>query len=480
MDDLTIVMLGKQPYLFKDIPCKVLSFAGTDIIGCIRKINTKYVVFVRTDDIISEKYIDYVYHKISSSEFDSCFINFQIKGNDSIKIPTDEKELNTMLPTYGSYIWSFIFNTSKLLMMIDMPKDKKFDEYVKEVFQKTTCIPEIIYEHVPKKKTIFDKCFCYPDFKNSMKIKNAIYVGKGCSGTFNGYVSWVRNIGKVFSSQYEIYLIHDGLGPRIKDEFEGYFQCIERDPKVNYFCERLLVTYSDYFYPRNLIYTDRNYLFIHGNLSDYPDSRHYYDDVFTDYYAVSKVATERAKGYYPTDTIKTLYNPFVLDQKKIMPHLKLCSAHRTSPIKRTDRIEYMASILDELGIPYTWNFFTDVRENTNHNGLIYRSRVVNPFPYIADSDYFVLFSDSEALPYSIVEALSLHRKVVVTPLPAFFELGVKDGENAFVIPFDYFEEKNKKKLIDIIWKMYREIGYNDFEYEFDSDLYSGYHDIFLS
>ena len=480
MDDLTIVLLGKQQYQFDNVSCQVISFYGSNIIEFIKNITTKYVVFVRVDDIISEKYIDFIDQKIQGSDFDSCFINYQIKGHDSIKIPTDEKELKYMLPTYGSYIWSFIFKTNKLKMMFHVPEGKSFDDYVRDVFKVTTCIPHIIYEHVSKKKTVYDKNFCYPDYKSSIKIKNAIYIGNGCSGTFNGYVSWVRNIGKAFSSEYEIALIHDGLGPRNKDEFATYFQCIKRDPMVNYFCERLLVTYSDYFYPRNLIYTDRNYLFIHGNLSDYPDSRHYYDDVFTDYMAVSKVATERAKGYYPTENIKTLHNPFVLDPKLVIPHLKLCSAHRTSQIKRTDRIEYMASIMDDMGVPYTWNFFTDVKENTNRKGLIYRSRVVNPLPYIADSDYFVLFSDSEALPYSIVEALSVHTKVVVTPLPAFFELGVKNGENAIVVPFEYFEEKNKRKLIDVILKMYREIGYKKFDYEFDPENYSGYRDIFLS
>ena len=68
----------------------------------------------------------------------------------------------------------------------------------------------------------------------------------------------------------------------------------------------------------------------------------------------------------------------------------------------------------------------------------------------------------------------------MTPLPAFEELGVKDGENAIVIPFEYFEDKNKDKLIEVIWRMVRELDKKEFDYHYDEKNYAGYHDIFLS
>ena len=139
----------------------------------------------------------------------------------------------------------------------------------------------------------------------------------------------------------------------------------------------------------------------------------------------------------------------------------------------------MARLLDELDIPYTWNLFTDVNENTNKGGLIIRNRVPNPLPYIEDADYFVLLSESEAMPYSVLEALSLNTKVIVTPLEAFFELGVKDGVNGIVIPHEYFDDGNEEKLKKVLLKAYKEKD-KEIKFKFNEKLYDGYNDVFVS
>ena len=219
-------------------------------------------------------------------------------------------------------------------------------------------------------------------------------------------------------------------------------------------------------------------MFIHGNMSDYKNTRVFYDNIYTHYVAVSKISKEKAKGYFPTDNIEYVINPFKLEKELLMPHLTLTSAFKYSDVKRPDRVEAFAKILDELEIPYTWNIFTDQKENTNANGLIYRKRVANPIPYIKDSDYFVLLSDSEAMPYCIMEALSVNTKVIVTPLEAYDELGIVNGVNGFIIPFNYFEEKNKKKLVSLIKKIYKEKD-KKFRYKLKETLWKDYNNIFI-
>ena len=56
--------------------------------------------------------------------------------------------------------------------------------------------------------------------------------------------------------------------------------------------------------------------------------------------------------------------------------------------------------------------------------------------YVADSDYLVQLSDSEAYCYSVVEALTVGTPVIVTPCPVLEEIGVKEGVNGFYVPFD--------------------------------------------
>ena len=108
--------------------------------------------------------------------------------------------------------------------------------------------------------------------------------------------------------------------------------------------------------------------------------------------------------------------------------------------------------------------------------LVKTLRVVNPLPYFADSDYFVLLSDSEALSYAVVEALSVNTKVLVTPQDAYAEFGLKDGENAVIVPYDYFEEENKEKLVDLIKKIYADKE-REIQYTFNPDLYKLYNDL---
>ena len=157
--------------------------------------------------------------------------------------------------------------------------------------------------------------------------------------------------------------------------------------------------------------------------------------------------------------------------------MKLTSTFRYTKVKCPERVEKMAKLMDEMNIPYTWEVFTDKKENTNINGLIYRRRTPNPLPYVKDSDYFVLLSDSESFSYSVLEALSVNTKVVVTPLPVYNEIGVIEDENAIVIPFEYFEDENVDKLKEVILNMY-EVKDMPINYKVNEELENSYKQIF--
>ncbi len=481
MWDFTLIILGKEYKFEKEVPFEIIYYNG-NLKDTVRKVKTKYVLFIKSTDYLGDNYFKNVLKKIKC-DFDCCFINYKCNylNYDKQKIPTDYWELKGTLPLYGSYIWSFIFRTSKLLRLFDyrFKDEKKFNDYITENFKITDCINEIVYYHKPNAITVLkEDTFPYVDRKSYTHLNNVIYIGLGCTGTFNGYVSWIRNIALCFSDKYELTLMYDDISDRLYNEFSKKYNCVKVDPKTNYLIERLLVTYSNYFYPRNLICLDRNYMFIHGNAADYKHSKRYRDNVYTNYAAVSQIAAKSAMGYYPTDHIDCIYNPYKVDEERLKPHMTLCTTMRSSDIKRPERIAYLAKILDELEIPYTWNMFTDKNENTNINGLVYRRRLLNPMPYVKAADYFVLFSDSESFSYSVVEALSVNTKVVVTPLDVYKEIGVVDGKNGYVVPFDYFDEKNKDKLKELVLKMYANKD-KEFNYVFDPKLYEGFNDIFI-
>ena len=478
MKDLTLIIVGKNVDTRESDNVEFIYTDGSNIKSLINIARGKYIAFIREEDKIAKDYLRLIL-KETKKEFDSCFINYIVEYNykKNINFSVNESELSKNKPYFKDYYWSYIFNKKKLKEIIDINDPNEFNKKVDELFKVTTAIGEAIYYHNPwGKKHIKD--FVYSGVKNTNISKNLIYVGDGCSGLFNGYVSWVKNIGRCFGKEYEITLLFDHIEPSVYDYLSKYFRCISRCDDTNYCCDRLLVTYSNYYYPKNIVALEENYMFIHGNMSDYKNTRVFYDNIYTHYVAVSKISKEKAKGYFPTDNIEYVINPFKLEKELLMPHLTLTSAFKYSDVKRPDRVEAFAKILDELEIPYTWNIFTDQKENTNANGLIYRKRVANPIPYIKDSDYFVLLSDSEAMPYCIMEALSVNTKVIVTPLEAYDELGIVNGVNGFIIPFNYFEEKNKKKLVSLIKKIYKEKD-KKFRYKLKETLWKDYNNIFI-
>ena len=477
MKDLAIIILGDN-YKIKSRENIEIIFANeNNLIDKIKMANCKYITFIKENDIIEKNYINIIEKKIQE-DFDCCFINYSINYNyiNNQKILTSVKELKNNLPYYGEYIWSFIFKKSKLMEILNCSLEN-FDEMVNNLFKNKTAIGEVLYYHNPNNTKCLNN-FCYTDVKTSQYYENMIYVGNGCNGIFNGYVSWIKNIGRCFANRYDITILYDNICSQTLNHFSKYFRCIKKVNNINFVCARLLVTYSTYFYPKNICCIGENYMFIHGNMSDYPNSRRFTDDIYTKYIAVSKVAAQKAKGYFPTDNIEYILNPFKLDNNLLKPHLKLVSAQRNSPEKKPERFKIIAAALNALDIPFTWNIFTDTDVNVNENGLIYRSCVENPLPYIQDSDYFVSVSDTEALGYSVLEALALNTKVIVTPLEAFYELGIKDGENGYFIPFEYFNSDKMDEMIKFIEKIYKNKD-KKINYKFNESLFDKYNDLFI-
>jgi hypothetical protein len=471
MYDLTLIVIGNTDITIEGI--EVLSANNDNIKDVINNAQGKYIVFLSDKDSITENYLEIINEKIKE-DFDYCFINYDYSIDKNNKVLKNINELKEIKPYYKEYIFSYIFNTNKLKKLLDIEDITKFNETIDKEFTKNTAIDEIIYFHNPNEEKRLD--FIYSDVKTIDTYKNIIYVGSGCNGIFNGYITWIKELGKCYKDKYDIVVLYDEINETTKKRFEKYFKCIHRDINTIYLCDRLLVTYSNYFYPKNIVNLDKNYLFIHGNMSDYDNAMKYFDDIYTNYVAVSKIAALKAKGYFPTETIEYVLNPYKLDEE-IPKRMKLTSTLRYTKVKCPERIEKMARLMDELKIPYTWEVFADKKENTNMGGLIYRQRTPNPLPYVKDSDYFVLLSDSESFSYAVLEALSVNTKVVVTPLPVYQEIGVIEDENSVVIPFEYFDDGNEDKLKEIILRMY-EVMNTPINYQVNEELQNGYKQIF--
>ena len=153
----------------------------------------------------------------------------------------------------------------------------------------------------------------------------------------------------------------------------------------------------------------------------------------TKYCGVSKVACrefEELSG----KKCELLYNLVAIDKPKKV--LKLISATRLSEEKGREEMIKLGNILDQYGIPYLWLVFTNDWNVIKNENIIYMSPKLDITGYIAEADYLVQLSSSEAFCFSVVEALLLGVPVIVRDLPIWEEIGLKNKENCFILNFD--------------------------------------------
>ena len=117
--------------------------------------------------------------------------------------------------------------------------------------------------------------------------------------------------------------------------------------------------------------------------------------------------------------------------------LILVSAMRTGTSEKgqTRMIEF-AKLLQSKDIPFLWLLFTDMPLKGAIDGMVQMKPTSNIESYIKAADYVVALSDVEACSYTILESLwDCNTPLIVTPLDMLNEVGFKDGETGYIVPF---------------------------------------------
>lgn len=162
--------------------------------------------------------------------------------------------------------------------------------------------------------------------------------------------------------------------------------------------------------------------------------------------------SKTARDSFNDKDSEVIHNIIIPDEKE---HLLLVSATRfPAPDKGIieDRMRILAKMLNDKGISFTWLNFADGKmENPPKNfynvGVSYNMQGM-----IKKADYLVQLSDSECWSYSCLEALTYGTAIICTPFPSTKEMGIKDGINAHIVPFDM--DFDVTKLLNIPRYMY--------------------------
>lgn len=228
-----------------------------------------------------------------------------------------------------------------------------------------------------------------------------------------------------------------------------YVKCIQYQDGMELYCERAFFNFNTDIIT-HVHATNGYYLVVHGDYKDMLERGQLSKasmpghEKITNYIGVSKKACDSFTEItgHPCELC---YNPFEPDIP--IKKLKLISPTRLSVEKGGNRIIKLANRMDELGVKYTWDIYSNrsIDAKLSPNIVIHKP-TLEIQDKIASSDFLIQLSDNEGYCYSVVEALANSIPVVVTPIPVFKELGL-NNTNSITLNFDC------SNLDDVITKM---------------------------
>ena len=242
-----------------------------------------------------------------------------------------------------------------------------------------------------------------------------------------GIESFIYHFGGMFQG---VTLLVGKVNDRQRKRLEEHVNVVDYDPRATYYCKTLIILRILDSMPTN-IFADRTVRTCHGcktnpawNIPQ--DSDHIVN--------VSEVSKE-SFGEQAKDGM-VIHNPIEKSEKKA---LILVSAARIPAVdkgKNEVRMRMLAEMLNDAEIPFIWFNFSDGVIPNAPEGMVNMGIREDIQPYIKRADYLVQLSDSEAWSYSMLEALINKTPVICCPFGSAEEMGIKDGVNGYVVPFD--------------------------------------------
>lgn len=273
--------------------------------------------------------------------------------------------------------------------------------------------------------------------------------------TIGGVETFVVNFVKALWQYYDIKILYDTADSRQLRRIGQYVELERYDRSKKYETDIFMRT-STWKVPIDNIkakkyvdmcHNDYKYLKSKGVLS------HTYTPLPWECETVG-CGENAAEGYRKTTGKKAIAIENLLGEKKKPEKiLKLFSSCRLNDEKGLNNMVKLRDMLRKAGIKFEWRVFTTIQSEKVLDGdeIHYYKPQYDLHDYIADSDYSVLLSKLEGLPYQILEALQYETPCIVTDIPGNTEK-IKDGKNGYVVPVDKngdIKDFDVKKLLKI-------------------------------
>ena len=398
----------------------------------LKEAKGKYIVFIDSDDRVSDDYIAKVLKAIESDP-DTVYLSW--KSMDG-RFGKTIRNQNDKFGPYNRCVWNRAFKKTYIKGMkfdenMPVAEDDDFLKRLPEA-KSHTFVSEPIYFYRVGRKDGLSMRKAQGEFEAPDVITQVVL-----------YYNWVQQIGgvetffynfcKKMSKYYDIAILYDRCDAAQIQRLRQLVPCYQHGT-VRIMCDTLIINGIFDKIPQKVTAKCKIRLVHTCKIEKYgilsvPDDC---DKTFF----VSKAS--RDSFGHSGEVISNM--PGEIESKKA---LILLSATRMTAEKGYNRMIQLANRLRMNQIPFIWLVFTATNDSKFPEGFIKLPPNLDIKPYIAKADYLVQLSDVEAYCYSLQEALQLKVPVLTTPFEAIKEVGVKDGKNGYILPFNIDEMTDK-------------------------------------
>lgn len=270
-----------------------------------------------------------------------------------------------------------------------------------------------------------------------------------------GVETFLFNFCYTFRDYYDITVLYEEIDLEQAYHMYPYAKLEKLDEKKEYVCDVAINNTASWVdYPTN-IKAEKTYSIIHCDYKDYMRianvTPHF--NAGHEFICINKWARDSFVDLFKCkcDVIEGTLQPD-FKPKKI---LHLVSATRLSIEKGDERMKTFMKLLREANVKFDWKIFTQSPFDKGDD--FPEVQIMKPcydvIDWIADADYLVQLSDTEALCLAVREALSVSTPVIVTSIPGFDY--IKDGVLGYKVPLDMKGIDIKKictKIPKVQWK----------------------------
>lgn len=281
-------------------------------------------------------------------------------------------------------------------------------------------------------------------------IKTQVVIWTEKTYEIGGIETFIYSLCMNLCKYYDIMVLYDKMAPAQIERLIPFVD-VRKNGDTPIICDTLIVNRIIDSLPKNVTFK-KSVQMVHGvKHSDYhvPQDK----DIIVS-------VSEAVKESFGKETENSVVIRNMVSKPKKKKALLLISTSRLDTADKGEaRMLKLAGLMDKAGVNYVWLCFTNKKKPAGApDKMVYMEPTLNIMSYVAMADYLVQLSDHEAFCYSMVEALQVGTPVIMTPISVLKELGMIDGENGYIVPFDIPTDYDVKKFLNV----------PTFEYKFDN------------